>query len=151
MARFEIKGINDDKDTCMCCGKEGLKKVVWIEDTETLEVGHYGTSCAANPAKCFGIGKREIAKAVREFEHRQNKARREARQSIVSAALAANPYKGEMIKKTFSDHMMEIFKRTRPETKKEYYVAADEAAQSAHRKAVEEAAKKSPEYLKYSA
>lgn len=51
--RFNVLGINDDKSHCECCGKSGLARVVWIEDTETGEIKHFGTSCALKPAKGF--------------------------------------------------------------------------------------------------
>jgi hypothetical protein len=51
--RFQVRGINDDKSFCECCGKNGLQRVVWIEDTETGEIKHFGTSCAMKPAKGF--------------------------------------------------------------------------------------------------
>lgn len=51
--RFQVRGINDDKSFCECCGKSGLQRVVWIEDMETGEVKHFGTSCAVKPAKGF--------------------------------------------------------------------------------------------------
>lgn len=53
MARFLVRGINDDKSFCECCGKSGLQRVVWIEDMETGDVKHFGTSCAMKPAKGF--------------------------------------------------------------------------------------------------
>ena len=53
MARFLVKGINDDRTFCECCGKSGLKCVVWIEDLETGEIKHFGTTCALKPAKGF--------------------------------------------------------------------------------------------------
>lgn len=53
MARFVVRGINDDKSFCECCGKSGLQRVVWIEDMETGEVKHFGTVCATKPAKGF--------------------------------------------------------------------------------------------------
>jgi hypothetical protein len=53
MARFVVRGINDDKSFCECCGKSGLQRVVWIEDLETGEVKHFGTVCALKPAKGF--------------------------------------------------------------------------------------------------
>lgn len=68
--RFEVKGINDDRDFCMCCGKTGLKRVVWIEDSETQEVRHYGVVCATNPAKAFGL-KKEISEALQSFKRRE--------------------------------------------------------------------------------
>jgi hypothetical protein len=65
--RFHVLGVNDDEDFCMCCGKLHLKRVVWIEDTETGEIRHYGVNCAQNPAKAFGV-KAEIQKAVRNYK-----------------------------------------------------------------------------------
>ena len=49
---YQIKGINSDTDTCECCGKTGLKKVVWIveldqDNNETALPMAYGTTCAA--------------------------------------------------------------------------------------------------------
>jgi hypothetical protein len=67
-SRFVIKGINDEESSCSCCGKTGLKRVVWIEDTETGEINFFGTSCATQPAKCFGITKKEVNSALRKFE-----------------------------------------------------------------------------------
>jgi hypothetical protein len=53
--RFKIKAINDEESSCMCCGKSGLQKVVWIEDTETGDIQHFGCICALKPSKAFGI------------------------------------------------------------------------------------------------
>lgn len=101
--RFKVKGVNDEKDTCECCGKEGLKRVVWIEDTETLEVRHFGTTCAANPAKAYGL-KREIASAVREWEAAASKAKRDARNVAILKACSdvAESYPGEWVERVFS-------------------------------------------------
>ena len=44
---YKILGVNDDKDFCSCCGKQGLKRVVWLEDNRNGEVNHFGTHCAA--------------------------------------------------------------------------------------------------------
>ena len=63
MTRFVVKGINDDKSFCECCGRENLKCVVWIEDTETGEIKHFGSTCAGKPAKGFDCGQ-EIKRAV---------------------------------------------------------------------------------------
>lgn len=62
--RFIVKGINDDKSHCECCGKSGLQRVVWIEDTETGEIKHFGTSCAMKPAKGFDCSA-EIKSAIK--------------------------------------------------------------------------------------
>lgn len=62
MARFQILGVNDDRDFCECCGKQGLKRVVWIQDNELSEVKHFGTVCATQPAKGFGP---DVEKAIK--------------------------------------------------------------------------------------
>ena len=74
MSRYQVLSINDDQDFCQCCGKSGLKRVVFIRDTETEEVKHFGTTCAMAPVKGFGIDK-EIKAAIRravEYEMRLN-------------------------------------------------------------------------------
>lgn len=56
---YKFIASNDDKDFCSCCGKQGLKRVVWLEHTETTEISHYGTHCAAllmMPAKAKTAG-----------------------------------------------------------------------------------------------
>jgi hypothetical protein len=65
---FKILGVNDDKDFCQCCGKDSLKSVVWIENLETGEVQHFGSTCATKPAKAFGITKSDITKTIRQQE-----------------------------------------------------------------------------------
>jgi len=54
--RFKVLGVNDDRDFCECCGKQGLARVVWVEDIETGEIRHFGTTCAEKPQKGFGLG-----------------------------------------------------------------------------------------------
>lgn len=74
MARFQVKGVNDERDTCECCGKTGLKRVVWIEDTETNEIKCFGTTCAIQPAKGFDCQKEiktAVNRAVRDARDRQ--------------------------------------------------------------------------------
>ena len=44
---WKVIGINDDQDHCDFCGKQGLKRVVWIENTETMQMAALGTDCAA--------------------------------------------------------------------------------------------------------
>jgi hypothetical protein len=78
MARFLVRGINDDKSFCECCGKSGLQRVVWIEDMETGEVKHFGTSCAMKPAKGFDCLD-EIKSAI--------KSAKEEERRIISAAM----------------------------------------------------------------
>ena len=57
---LKIMGINDDSDTCECCGKTNLKKVVWIAEADIdgnvfTEPVAYGTTCAG---KILGVRKR---------------------------------------------------------------------------------------------
>jgi hypothetical protein len=100
-SRFVIKGINDEQDSCSCCGKTGLKRVVWIEDTETGDINHFGTSCATQPAKCFGISKSEINSAVRKFEASLVAKQNADRYAKMTAAIEAAEieYTGGWIKK----------------------------------------------------
>ena len=65
MAAYKVLGVNDERDTCECCGKTGLKRVVWIENTETNDIKCFGTTCAQSPAKGFGCDA-AIQRAVRE-------------------------------------------------------------------------------------
>ena len=67
MSKFEVVGINDDKDFCECCGRVGLARVVWIRNTETDEVKHFGTTCATKPVKGFNLDK-ETKDAVRRAD-----------------------------------------------------------------------------------
>ena len=44
--------------------------MVWIEDSETQEIKHFGTTCATAPAKWFGVEK-EIKQALLTFNAKQ--------------------------------------------------------------------------------
>lgn len=67
---IKVIGVNDEESFCECCGKEGLQKVVWLENTETGEIKHFGVICAQSPKKGFGVQK-EIKKAISDFEDLQ--------------------------------------------------------------------------------
>ena len=88
--RFIVKGINDDKSFCECCGKSGLLRVVWIEDTETGEIKHSGTSCAMKPAKGFDCIA-EIKLAIKQAKENEKR--------VVSNAMYRyrKIYNGQMI------------------------------------------------------
>lgn len=66
--RYQVLEVSDSRDFCECCGKTGLKRVVFIRDTETDEVKHFGTTCAASPVKGFGVDK-EIKAAIAKFSN----------------------------------------------------------------------------------
>ena len=109
-SRFVIKGINDEQESCSCCGKTGLKRVVWIEDTETGDINHFGTSCATQPSKCFGISKNEVNAELRKFKSALAIKRNADRHSKILTALAAAEaeYTGGLIK-TESPLVSEMF------------------------------------------
>ena len=47
---YIIKAVNSEVDTCFCCGRTDLKKVVWLaERIDGIEhdPSPYGTTCAA--------------------------------------------------------------------------------------------------------
>lgn len=71
--RFEVVAVNDTRDFCECCGRRGLKRVVWIRDVESDEVKHFGTTCAIAPAKGFNL-QAEIKAAIAAFDY-ANRAR----------------------------------------------------------------------------
>lgn len=50
--QYTLKGINDDVETCMQCGKTGLKRVMWLceldgEGNETENIIHVGSVCGS--------------------------------------------------------------------------------------------------------
>ena len=71
--KFKVLGVNDDMDFCECCGKQNLARVVWIENPETGKIQHFGTVCAANPAKAFGLDS-EIKSAIQAFKNKKQAA-----------------------------------------------------------------------------
>lgn len=81
--RFSVVGVNDERDFCECCGKSGLKRVVWVRDAETDDVKHFGTTCVLAPSKAFGLEK-QVKEALDSFKSRE--------QYIFRAAYAS--YKG---------------------------------------------------------
>lgn len=76
-ARFQVLAVNDAADFCECCGRKGLKKVVWVLDNETGDHKHFGTSCVLAPNKAFGLDK-QVAASAREFSVSQAAARKAA-------------------------------------------------------------------------
>lgn len=76
MPTYTIIGVNDDKKYCMCCGKQNLKRVVWIRNDDTQEVKHFGTTCALDPSKGFGL-ERDIKAAI-------NKANEAIKQATIA-------------------------------------------------------------------
>ncbi|MDH0683076.1 hypothetical protein [Achromobacter animicus] len=68
--RFAVLAVTDDREFCQCCGRQGLKRVVWIEDGESGAVRHFGTTCATAPANGFGVAP-AVKAAIARFEDAQ--------------------------------------------------------------------------------
>ena len=66
--QYKLMGVNSDEDTCSCCGKTNLKRVMWLmeldeEGNANGEVFPMGTTCGQ---KKMGISAGDIASADRE-------------------------------------------------------------------------------------
>ena len=67
--RYALKGVNDDQNVCLVCGKVELKRVMWIVeiDADGNEVGqpfHCGTTCGA---KLLGRSASALNTACKNF------------------------------------------------------------------------------------
>lgn len=66
--------ISDERDTCDCCGKQGLKRVVAMQ-LDDLSLAYYGTTCAARNS---GKDQRQINSEIKQaHEQRVEEARNE--------------------------------------------------------------------------
>lgn len=64
--------ISDERDTCDCCGKTGLKRVV-VMRLDDMSLAYWGTTCASrNSGKDQHAIKQEIKEA---YQHRVGEAR----------------------------------------------------------------------------
>lgn len=82
-AKFEYLGTTDERTTCECCGKQGLKHTVAIRDIEQDTDHFFGVTCAARALRVQVAAVRKGAaaadKATAEAKRReQEKARRVA-------------------------------------------------------------------------
>jgi hypothetical protein len=84
--RIKVLGVNDDRDFCECCGKIGIKRVVWIT-IDDGEPKHYGTACAAKIAGIDGkwSAKRADILASKLKEREERMRRREALRECAQA------------------------------------------------------------------
>ena len=81
---FKIIAVNDDVDTCSCCGRTNLKKVAWVAQTVNgteYDPAPFGTTCAANAVANTFKGD--------EFKHAANL--RATRDAIKVAAKTGKP------------------------------------------------------------
>lgn len=75
---YQVKAVNSDTDTCECCGKSDLNKVVWLvevdeDGNETGEPVAYGTTCAArklgfNSKNTKAQNERKVNEAQAEYK-----------------------------------------------------------------------------------
>lgn len=76
---FRIKGVNQDSDTCECCGKTGLKKIVWLDRYEAGELAEtvgYGRDCA-------GRALRMTARAAEKAAEEKDRLAAEAARNVI--------------------------------------------------------------------
>lgn len=89
-AKYRVLGTNDDASDCLCCGRQGLKRVVWLQpladdgDDDGQPV-HFGTMCAA---RACGWGYSSRDDAARRIVREEAEAVKHYR-GIVSAAMKA--------------------------------------------------------------
>jgi hypothetical protein len=46
--RYKCVAVNDECDTCACCGRTRLKRVAWLLEFDANDPEPYGTTCAAH-------------------------------------------------------------------------------------------------------
>ena len=79
MHKYTFAGCNDEAEYCTCCGRTGLKKVVWLRenvDGEVSQPSPFGVVCAAH---LLGIKNPTSPRAKREIEMAQEQANKEMR------------------------------------------------------------------------
>lgn len=83
MSALRVVGVNDDADFCTCCGRVGLKRVVWIADSDFPgSPSHYGTTCAGKVMGWKGTKTsmdNKAAQLAREYQEGVNAASRVVR------------------------------------------------------------------------
>lgn len=75
--------ITDERDTCDCCGKTGLKRVVVLDPCDGNEFLFYGTTCAAIAT---GVASRVVSPKAQlaELQRRVDRNRMAARTAAVA-------------------------------------------------------------------
>ena len=68
--KLTIRGTTDERDSCDCCGKMGLKRTVIMEPDDGGEYLYFGTSCAA---KMNGIELKEVRKEAKAADKKAQK------------------------------------------------------------------------------
>ena len=89
MLRYKFLGTTDEITACECCGKMDLKQTVGIEDLDTGEQLHFGTTCAARALKLQVTEVKRGTKAADDERYRQEAAARRVIAEAESARWAA--------------------------------------------------------------
>lgn len=100
--KYAMVGINDEQDTCLCCGKAGLKRVVWLvpldqDGNRDGNAEHYGTTCAARilgysyPTSAGTKRKVELA-AIKETENTIARKIQQLREKYCLIILSSAPH-----------------------------------------------------------
>ena len=71
--RYTYHATNDEADICSCCGKKGLKRVVWLS-CDGNEAAPYGTTCAGYLLTGVKQGKDKAELAIVEAKKAAYKA-----------------------------------------------------------------------------
>lgn len=80
-ARYRALGTTQDFDTCECCGRTGLKKVVALQTPEG-DITYFGTACAA---KATGWTTTEVTRAAKKADDEKRRAEDRARAAAEAA------------------------------------------------------------------
>ena len=98
--KFRLVGINDDTNVCSCCGRDDLKRVLWLlpldqDGNPEGEPIPYGSSCGA---KALGWAHPTSSTTKTHIENEARKAMAEFRQAayhrIFQAAVATTVTRG---------------------------------------------------------
>lgn len=83
---YTLVGINDEADTCACCGKTGLKRVAWLLAEGADEPDPFGTTCAAHALRGREGAKPRYGAATKQLERALEEALRTAAARMVAEA-----------------------------------------------------------------
>jgi hypothetical protein len=83
--RYTVQGITDERESCDCCGRTGLKRVVVLLDAETDDFVYFGTTCAARAKK---VSVKAVKADIKTAESKARAAREAVRRAAYEARQA---------------------------------------------------------------
>jgi len=86
--RYKLVGTDDSQSTCSCCGREDLKRVVWLVplDSDGNQDGtpeHFGTTCAG---RMLGYANPTAASTKNRVDREARKAAEEHKADLIAQA-----------------------------------------------------------------